>query len=145
MPNAITRDNLGAWLLKANPTLWDLTGLMQSGEQRLTSWAVQKGYRSALMRPGDRVLFWVSGDGRTGLVRGIWGDGEVTAPAEDWVDAEAGHWRDDRARQAVRARLSVRPPTAGRAAAGRGSHALTGWWIWRSSGFLRAPTHPGCR
>ena len=107
MPNAITRDNLGAWLLKANPTLWDLTGFLRSGEQRLTSWAVRKGYRSALMRPGDRVLFWVSGDGRTGLVRGIWGDGEVTAPAEDWVDAEAGHWRDDRARQAVRARLSV--------------------------------------
>ena len=107
MANAINRDNLGAWLLKANPMLWDLAGFLRSGERRLTSWAVQKGYRSALMRPGDRVLFWVSGDGRTGLARGIWGDGEVTAPVEDWVDAEPGFWQDDQARRAVRARVQV--------------------------------------
>ena len=107
MANAINRDSLGAWLLKANPMLWDLAGFLRSGERRLTSWAVQKGYRSALMRPGDRVLFWVSGDGRTGLARGIWGDGEVTAPAEDWVDTEPGFWQDDQARRAVRARVQV--------------------------------------
>ena len=107
MAQAIDRDNLGAWLLKANPNLWDVSGFLTAGENRIRSWAVQPGYRSRLMTPGDRVLFWVSGDGRSGLARGIWGDGEVIAPAEDWVDAERGHWRDDSARAAVRARIQV--------------------------------------
>ena len=107
MAQAIDRDNLGAWLLKANPALWDISGFIRSGESRIRSWAVQPGYRSRMMAPGDRVLFWVSGDGRSGLPRGIWGDGQVVAPAEDWVDAERGYWRDDGARAAVRARVRV--------------------------------------
>jgi EVE domain len=105
---AIDRENLGAWLLKANPALWDISGFLQSRQNRIRSWAVQPGYRSRLITPGDRVLFWVSGDGRSGLARGIWGDGEVVAPAEDWVDDERGFWRDDTARAAVRARVQVR-------------------------------------
>jgi hypothetical protein len=104
---AIDRDNLGAWLLKANPALWDLSAFLKAGENRIRSWAVQPGYRSGLMAAGDRVLFWVSGDGRSGLARGIWGDGQVVAAAEDWVDAEPGFWRDDSARAAVRARVRV--------------------------------------
>jgi hypothetical protein len=107
MARAIDRDNLGAWLLKANPALWDLQGFLQAGENRLTSWAVRPGYRTGLMTPGDRVLFWVSGDGRSGLARGIWGDGQLVAPAEDWLETEPGFWRDDRARQALRARVRV--------------------------------------
>jgi len=107
VPQAIDRDNLGAWLLKANPALWDLSGFLRAGENRITSWAVRPGYRSRLMAPGDRVLFWVSGDGSSGLARGVWGDGQVVAPAEDWVDAERGPWRDDSARAAVRARVQV--------------------------------------
>jgi hypothetical protein len=103
----IDRDNLGAWLLKANPALWDMSGFLAAGGSQIRSWAVRPGYRSRLMSPGDRVLFWVSGDGRSGLARGIWGDGRVVAPAEDWVDAEAGFWRDDNARAAVRARVRV--------------------------------------
>jgi hypothetical protein len=104
---AIDRDNLGAWLLKANPALWDVSGFLADVGNQIRSWAVQPGYRSRLMTPGDRVLFWVSGDGRSGLARGIWGDGRVVGPAEDWVDAEAGFWRDHNARAAVRARVRV--------------------------------------
>ena len=107
MARAINRDNIGAWLLKANPALWDLREFLEAGENRLTSWAVRPGYRSTLMTPGDRVLFWVSGDRRSELARGIWGDGQVVAPAEDWVDAEPGFWRDDHAQAAVRARVRV--------------------------------------
>ena len=107
MQRAIDRDNLGAWLLKANPQLWDMRGFLEAGENRLTSWAVRPGYRTALMAPGDRVLFWVSGNGRSGLARGVWGVGQVVAPAEEWVDAEPGFWQHDGARQAVRARVRV--------------------------------------
>jgi hypothetical protein len=104
---AVQREELGAWLLKANPAVWDLGGFLAAGERRLTSWAVQPGYRSALMRPGDRVLFWVSGDGRSGFARGIWGLGAVVAPAEPWHDAERGFWTDEGSRQGVRARVEV--------------------------------------
>ncbi len=31
----------------------------------------------------------------------------MVAPAEDWVDAERGYWRDDHVRAAVRARVRV--------------------------------------
>ncbi len=61
MARAVDRDRLGAWLLKANPAVWDLRGFLDSGERRLTSWAVRPGYRSALMQPGDRVLFYSDG------------------------------------------------------------------------------------
>jgi predicted RNA-binding protein with PUA-like domain len=107
MPRAVERDRLGAWLLKANPAVWDLRGFLDAGERRLTSWSVRPGYRSALMQPGDRVLFWVSGDGRSGFARGVWGLGAVTAPAEPWHDGERGFWTDEGARQGVRARVEV--------------------------------------
>jgi hypothetical protein len=110
VPHAITRDKLGGWLLKCNPDLWDLPGFLASGEPRIQSWAVQRNYRAAMVAPGDRVLFWVSGDGRSGVPRGIWGAGHVVAPAEDWVDAEHGHWRDEESRRAVRARVRVDIP-----------------------------------
>jgi len=106
---AVSRSNLGAWLLKCNPALWDLSAFLRSGEP-ITSWAVQRNYRAAMMAPGDRVLFWVSGDGRGGLARGIWGSGHVIAPAEDWVDAERGFWHDDQSRRAVQARIQVDIP-----------------------------------
>ncbi len=109
MANAVSRSNIGAWLLKCNPSLWDLAAFVRSGEP-IRSWAVQRNYRAAMMAPGDQVLFWVSGDGRGGLPRGIWGAGHVVAPAEDWVDAEHGFWRDDRSRRAVRARVQVDIP-----------------------------------
>lgn len=106
MAATVDRASLGAWLLKCNPALWDLRAFVDSGV-RLESWAVQRNYRSALMAPGDRVLFWVSGDGRQGLSRGIWGDGQVVAAAEDWVEDEPGWWRHDGSRHAVRARVRV--------------------------------------
>ena len=68
---------------------------------------MRPGYRAALMTPGDRVLFRVSGDGRSGLARGVWGDGHVVAPAEEWLDAEPGFWQDEGARRAVRARVRI--------------------------------------
>jgi hypothetical protein len=110
MVQAVTRETLGAWLLKANPAVWDVRRFLADGHTRLTSWSVQRGYRSALMRPGDRVVFWLSGPGTGGLVRGVWGLGHVVAEAESWQDAERGWWLDDAARQALRARVEVDVP-----------------------------------
>ncbi|MBB3326281.1 EVE domain-containing protein [Microlunatus antarcticus] len=110
MAPAITRTTLGAWLLKANPAVWDLRRFLADGETRLTSWSVRRGYRSALMRPGDPVVFWLSGPGTGGLTRGVWGLGHVVAEAEPWDEAEAGWWLDDTARRGLRARVRVDVP-----------------------------------
>lgn len=107
MAATVERARLGAWLLKANPTVWDLRGFLDAGERRLTSWAVRPGYRSELMTADDRVLFWVSGNGRTGFARGIWGLGRVLAEAEPWVEEDRGWWREPSARHGVRARVAV--------------------------------------
>jgi hypothetical protein len=104
---AVDRARLGAWLLKCNPVLWDLRGLIDSGVDRLTSWAVQPGYRAELVAPGDRVLFWVSGAGRDGLPRGVWGLGHTTAEVEPWVETDRGRWRSGSAHHGVRARVEV--------------------------------------
>ncbi|MEW1952112.1 EVE domain-containing protein [Terrabacter sp. NPDC080008] len=104
---AVERSRLGAWLLKCNPELWDLRGLLDSGQDRLTSWAVQPGYRSRLVAPGDPVLFWVSGGGRQGLQRGIWGLGHTTAEVEPWAETEQGRWRSASASHGVRARVEI--------------------------------------
>ncbi|MVA76283.1 EVE domain-containing protein, partial [Auraticoccus sp. F435] len=107
MGRTVERADLGAWLLKANPAVWDFRGFLATGERRLTSWAVRPGYRSALMRPGDRVLFWLSGDGRHGLVRGLWGLGRLTAPVVAWQEDEHGFWYEASGRAGVRARVEL--------------------------------------
>lgn len=107
---AVNRDVLGSWLLKANPAVWDVHRFRADGHTAVTSWAVRPGYRSALMRPGDRALLWLSGPGTGGLVRGIWGVGHVLGEAEPWSDEEPGWWLDDAARRALRARVPVHVP-----------------------------------
>lgn len=78
MSRLITTENLGAWVLKGNPAANpDLRAATDGREHRLTRWCVVRGYRSELMAPGDKVVFWASGDGRL-LARGIWGIGHVT-------------------------------------------------------------------
>ncbi|MET0865541.1 MAG: hypothetical protein ABWZ98_14510 [Nakamurella sp.] len=77
MARLITPDNLGAWLLRCNPAQEpELPRLVAGGGHRIKRWCVADNYRSQLMTAGDRVVFWVSGDGRQ-LTRGIWGVGEV--------------------------------------------------------------------
>ncbi len=107
MARTVDRSRLGAWLLKCNPSAWDLRAFLDSGERRLTSWSVQPGYRSALMLPGDRVLFWVSGDGRQGFARGLWGLGHLTAEAESWSETTRGFWRSGDGHHGIQARVEV--------------------------------------
>ena len=79
---AVTRDVLGAWLLRCNPTRTDLARRFAGP---LGHWCVSDNYRSRLIQVDDPVLLWISGrDPR--YVRGIWGFGRVTAPAADSAD-----------------------------------------------------------
>jgi hypothetical protein len=77
VPRPITEQNLGGWLLRCNPKNDpQLPGLIAVGGHRINRWCVADNYRSAMMAPGDPIVFWISGDSRL-LVRGIWGVGRV--------------------------------------------------------------------
>lgn len=115
MANLITEENLGAWLLKCDPTSkFDLPAAMADGVDTVTEWSVVPGYRSEMMAPGDKVVFWVSGDSRI-MTRGIWGIGHVTDYVQDSVpdDLQMGdvnYWKDEEARLAVELSIPVDVP-----------------------------------
>ncbi len=71
----VTREKLGAWLLKCNPVNWDVEKFLADGHGVVHSWVVQDNYRSASMAKGDPVVVWVTGDGHHA---GILGVGQVT-------------------------------------------------------------------
>ena len=110
---AVTRADLGAWLVRCNPAKWDLVGFRAAGGHRIDSVSVVDNYRSAMMAPGDPVVLWVSGNGRL-LARGIWGIGHVTAGVRDEpaaaVPDRPHHWRDERTRLRVRNAVFVDIP-----------------------------------
>jgi hypothetical protein len=75
----VTADNLGAWLVKCNPSLTDLPELIAGG---VRSWCVREGYRSRLIAAGQPVLLWVTGATGARPQAGIWAAGQTTGPVE---------------------------------------------------------------
>jgi hypothetical protein len=70
---SVTRKALGAWVIKCNPSKTPIEPFLAVGETKRV-WCVADNYRSRLLRPGDRVLLWISAHQR----RGIWGLGRIT-------------------------------------------------------------------
>jgi len=68
----VTLESLGAWLIKCNPRITPIAPMRAAGEAK-PSWCVADNYRSRLMQPEHRVLFWVSAHPD----RGLWGAGRV--------------------------------------------------------------------
>lgn len=89
----VTRETLGAWLLRCNPARWDVRRFRADGHTYLARWDVYPTYRLPLMQAGDPVVFWLSaGDsrwaasgGRRALPSGIWSVGHLTGPVSDDV------------------------------------------------------------
>lgn len=104
----VTRDALGAWLVRCNPLTWDLAAYVAAGHHSIGTWSVRDNYRSAMMRRGDRIVFWVSGSDRT-YARGIWGIGLVTGHPEGVVNApdDVGFWMSESARLGVTDKVFV--------------------------------------
>lgn len=76
---SVTAESLGAWVIKCNPAKTPVEPMQVAGRAK-TLWCVADNYRSRLMAPGQRVLFWVSAHPQ----RGIWGAGRITAaPVRD--------------------------------------------------------------
>ena len=80
----VTLERLGAWLIKCHPRKTPVAPMIAAGEAEPV-WCVADNYRSRLVRPGQRVLFWVSAHPR----RGIWGAGHVTGDV--FVDTDGLH------------------------------------------------------
>ncbi|MBO0678729.1 hypothetical protein JRC04_14775 [Mycolicibacterium sp. S2-37] len=81
MKRTVSPDTLGAWVIKCHPRRTPVEPMVAAGEARST-WCVADNYRSRLMRPGQRVLFWVAAH----PLRGFWGAGRITGE----VAAEGG-------------------------------------------------------
>ena len=105
----VTRENLGAWVLRCNPKTWDVAAFVDEGCRSITGWSVTSGYRSELMAPGDRALFWVMGTDKA-YTRGIWGIGTVTGYAKPIEELTDGYWLDQNARRAADLGIDVSIP-----------------------------------
>lgn len=69
----VSPETLGAWVIKCNPAKTSLTPMLRAG-WATSMWCVADNYRSRVMAPDQRVLFWVSAHPK----RGIWGAGRIT-------------------------------------------------------------------
>jgi hypothetical protein len=94
------RSNLGAWVLKANPAVWDLGRYQAEGHTELDDWTVADNYRSRLMSPGDLVVLWVSGNDPH-VLPGVRGVGWVIGPCRP-DSAGASYWLDPAAKAKAR-------------------------------------------
>jgi hypothetical protein len=68
----VTPEVLGAWVIKCNPRITPVEPMRAAGRAH-PRWCVAANYRSRLIRPGQRVLFWVAAHPQ----RGVWGAGRV--------------------------------------------------------------------
>ena len=69
---SVTIESLGAWVIKCNPRVTPIDPMRAAGQAKPV-WCVADNYRSRLIHPGQRVLFWVTSHPR----RGLWGAGRV--------------------------------------------------------------------
>jgi hypothetical protein len=76
---AVTRDRLGAWVVKANPSLTSVASLADDGYAGVCRWCVRPSYRTELVAAGHPVLLWVSGTDPDFPV-GFHAYGETTGP-----------------------------------------------------------------
>lgn len=93
----ITAANLGGWVFRCNPDVYDLPQVVQDGEDKVWDWLVAKSYQTDVMAPGQRVVLWVGGPPTATRTPGLWGIGYVTGLAYLRVDAHApsDSWLDD--------------------------------------------------
>ena len=86
---AVSRENLGAWLITVNPRLTDVVSMIAAGDLGGDG-CVAPNYRTALMEPGDPIVVWVSAGAGVGPGRGLWGVGEVTGRPGAGADPPIG-------------------------------------------------------
>jgi len=79
---AITEHSLGAWLVKASPASLSVEEMVRTGFADITSRCVRSTYRTDLVREGQPVLLWVSGNDPRHPA-GIYASGLTTGPVDE--------------------------------------------------------------
>lgn len=79
---AVTRESLGAWLLKGSPEVHPVGEHVRSTFSTITSRCVRPTYRTDLIEAGQPVLFWISGHDPC-TPAGIYAQGQTTGRAQD--------------------------------------------------------------
>jgi hypothetical protein len=99
-------DPVGAWVLKAKPSIWDIGTALAQGVE-LDWWRLAPSYRAALVRAGHPCAMWVT-RGDPSVAAGFWAIGHVTGdPVDDVGDPDDDLWRDRHAQQQLRPRVPV--------------------------------------
>lgn len=97
---------VGAWLLKASPSVWDIGAAIGAGME-LDWWRLAPSYRAELVHAGHPCAMWITrGDNR--VRSGLWAVGRVVGePVEDVGDPDDPLWRDAGAQRQLRPRIPV--------------------------------------
>jgi hypothetical protein len=84
---------IAAWMLKANPDVWDIIG-WAADHDWIDGWRLVDSYRVPMMKPGDLCFLWVTGAAGADYEPGLWASGIVTGDAAEhtgggslWVDS----------------------------------------------------------
>ena len=77
---AVTRESLGAWLIKGSGSSASTHDLLRTGFAGVVTRCVRGSYRTELVEAGQPVLFWISGD-VAAHPAGIYAQGWTTGPA----------------------------------------------------------------
>jgi hypothetical protein len=78
---AVTRETLGAWLIKTSPSATPVDELVRTGFAAVTGRCVQPTYRAEVVAAGQPVLLWISGNDARHPA-GVYAEGYTTGPAE---------------------------------------------------------------
>lgn len=100
----LTRADIGAWVIKANPSIWDVHAVIEDGAP-LNSYRLYDTYRLDLLREGDLVLVWITRDGDR--PNGFLGHAFLDGPPE--LGRGGGeYWTDEDERDAFRPYVPLR-------------------------------------
>lgn len=91
----ITDDNLGAWVFKCNPDVYNLPAEIADGETFVDGWSVSDNYRSAMISGGQKAILWMSGAQDGKAPRGIWGIGWTTNTRYAVNGLGGSYWQDE--------------------------------------------------
>lgn len=90
---AVTRETLGAWLIKTSPRATPVDELVRTGFATVTGRCAQPTYRAEVVAANQPVLLWVSGNDARHPA-GVYAQGHTTGPVEHELtpdtDADAG-------------------------------------------------------
>lgn len=103
----LTSAEIGAWLLKCNPAMWNIDHALAAG-QLVDTWRLFPSYRVGLVQPNQPVVLWVTGPGRRSApISGIHMAGYTTGTIVPDARGDE-YWLDEAERRKRRPYIGLR-------------------------------------